>query len=442
MIRIYPASGGYAVFKIDGKRVYGGDGGYPLYYIEGTCIYDKNYRLVYRVDGNYIYKSMGDYPEYWIDGENIYSGNGGGAIYRIDYGDKSAERTNDSAFTGSNSSSGCEGGFHGGGASLPESSGSFVPIAGIILIVLSICVLAISGPELLTILLQPRLVLLYVVGAFIISWISFAGNGTLKGTIMGTLVLIVIMFEYFAIAGKADLGSSGIISKFIMWIILKAVSIIVMGILAIPFGVGIGAMAYGFASFYRFLHERKMLHWLFVTLGILILLVAILVRYTGVFNKTIELLKSGNYKETSQTMDEIPFSDEYATIVEEDRGIPYVDNEDNLIDYGIYKDGHGINAYEYVLPESDSRYLTRDDIANLTLRGVNYAKNEIYARYGRDFKSRELQDFFSGRQWYSVSYSLSDENDKGITGMFNPYEKENSKFLASIEKEMGTYNLQ
>ena len=94
------------------------------------------------------------------------------------------------------------------------------------------------------------------------------------------------------------------------------------------------------------------------------------------------------------------------------------------------------------MPESDSRYLTRDDIANLTLRGVNYAKNEIYARYGRDFKSRELQDFFSGRQWYSVSYSLSDENDKGITGMFNPYEKENSKFLASIEKEMGTYNLQ
>lgn len=118
------------------------------------------------------------------------------------------------------------------------------------------------------------------------------------------------------------------------------------------------------------------------------------------------------------------------------------DNESELIDYGIYKDGHGISSYDYVLPDSDSRYLTRDDVSNLTLRGVNYAKNEIYARYGRDFKSQELKDFFASRYWYSVSYSLSDETDKKITDMFNEYEKENSRFLASIEKEMGTYNLQ
>lgn len=119
-----------------------------------------------------------------------------------------------------------------------------------------------------------------------------------------------------------------------------------------------------------------------------------------------------------------------------------IDNERELIDYGIYKDGHGISSYEYVLPDSDSRYLTRDDVSNLTLRGVNYAKNEIYARYGRDFKSQELRNFFASRDWYYVSYSVSDETDKKITGMFNDYEKENSKFLDAIEKEMGTYNLQ
>lgn len=120
---------------------------------------------------------------------------------------------------------------------------------------------------------------------------------------------------------------------------------------------------------------------------------------------------------------------------------PENDNETDLIDYGIYKNGHGISSYDYVLPESSSRYLTRNDIANLTLRGVNYAKNEIYARYGRDFKSQELRNFFASRAWYNVSYSLSDETDKKITAIFNEYEKENSKFLDSIEKEMGTYNL-
>lgn len=120
---------------------------------------------------------------------------------------------------------------------------------------------------------------------------------------------------------------------------------------------------------------------------------------------------------------------------------PENDNETDLIDYGIYKNGHGISTYDYVLPESSSRYLTRNDIANLTLRGVNYAKNEIYARYGRDFKSQELRNFFASRAWYNVSYSLSDETDKKITAIFNEYEKENSKFLDSIEKEMGTYNL-
>ena len=38
---------------------------------------------------------------------------------------------------------------------------------------------------------------------------------------------------------------------------------------------------------------------------------------------------------------------------------------------------------DYILPESDSKYLTEADIAGLTLKEINYAKNEIYARHGR-----------------------------------------------------------
>ncbi len=43
---------------------------------------------------------------------------------------------------------------------------------------------------------------------------------------------------------------------------------------------------------------------------------------------------------------------------------------------------------DYILPESNSRYLTDADVAGLSLKEINYAKNEIYARHGRKFDSK------------------------------------------------------
>lgn len=40
-------------------------------------------------------------------------------------------------------------------------------------------------------------------------------------------------------------------------------------------------------------------------------------------------------------------------------------------------------ANEYLLPQSDSVYLTDVDIAGFSLQKLNYARNEIYARHGR-----------------------------------------------------------
>ncbi|MGN1023298.1 MAG: YARHG domain-containing protein, partial [Lachnospiraceae bacterium] len=57
------------------------------------------------------------------------------------------------------------------------------------------------------------------------------------------------------------------------------------------------------------------------------------------------------------------------------------DTEDSLLDQ------------DYIIPDSDSRLLTEDDVKDLTLQEINYAKNEIYARHGRKFKSKELQNY-------------------------------------------------
>ena len=41
----------------------------------------------------------------------------------------------------------------------------------------------------------------------------------------------------------------------------------------------------------------------------------------------------------------------------------------------------------YIIPESNSRYLEESELTNLSLQILNYAKNEIYAREGRIFRS-------------------------------------------------------
>jgi hypothetical protein len=55
---------------------------------------------------------------------------------------------------------------------------------------------------------------------------------------------------------------------------------------------------------------------------------------------------------------------------------------------------------DYILPDSDTVLLTEADIADLSLQEINYAKNEIYARHGRKFKSSELQNYFNSKYWY------------------------------------------
>lgn len=94
---------------------------------------------------------------------------------------------------------------------------------------------------------------------------------------------------------------------------------------------------------------------------------------------------------------------------------------------------------DYILPESDSKYLTEADIAGLTLKEINYAKNEIYARHGRKFDSAELRRYFKSKEWYDPRIDPDDFSVK----VFNSYEKKNTEFLAAKEESMqrGGYKL-
>ena len=85
---------------------------------------------------------------------------------------------------------------------------------------------------------------------------------------------------------------------------------------------------------------------------------------------------------------------------------------------------------EYILPYSDTERLTEDDVADLSLMGINYAKNEIYARHGRIFKSQELMDYFNETSWYKGT--IQPENfDENV--LLNDVERYNARFLSELE---------
>lgn len=91
---------------------------------------------------------------------------------------------------------------------------------------------------------------------------------------------------------------------------------------------------------------------------------------------------------------------------------------------------------EYILPNSNVEYLTEADIAELTLQEINYAKNEIYARHGRRFKSQELMDYFTSKSWYEGIYDPDDFDTNYSDDALNDYEKKNAEFLRSVEYSM------
>ena len=85
---------------------------------------------------------------------------------------------------------------------------------------------------------------------------------------------------------------------------------------------------------------------------------------------------------------------------------------------------------DYIIPESDSRYLSREELSGLSLQQLNYAKNEIYARRGRLFNSAELQNYFNSKSWYCGSIAPADF-DSVVT--LNEYEIANASLLSEIE---------
>ena len=128
----------------------------------------------------------------------------------------------------------------------------------------------------------------------------------------------------------------------------------------------------------------------------------------GIIGNIIESLKS------------IPYSNQYAQESSEQTEETEVAQETSV-------------ASEYILPDSNSRYLTNADLEGLSAEQLRIARNEIYARHGRKFTDAGLQAHFNSCSWYSGTV----EPDAFAESMLNAYEVANRDLIVAYETVKG-----
>lgn len=91
-------------------------------------------------------------------------------------------------------------------------------------------------------------------------------------------------------------------------------------------------------------------------------------------------------------------------------------------------------ASSYLLP-SDTKLLTREDIAGFSKDQVSLAINEMFARHGYSFDgSGRYYDYFIKKSWYKPDPSIKEPIE--AERKFNEIERKNLKFLADYRKSL------
>jgi ribosomal protein L32 len=120
----------------------------------------------------------------------------------------------------------------------------------------------------------------------------------------------------------------------------------------------------------------------------------------------------------------------------EGEGTDGADGEDAENDDAITEEPFEVDPSEYILPESDTRLYSADELAGLTADELFKARNEIYARHGRIFSNTYLQTYFESKSWYTPVYSPSQFSV--VEGLLNEYEVANINKIATREQALGT----
>jgi small-conductance mechanosensitive channel len=85
------------------------------------------------------------------------------------------------------------------------------------------------------------------------------------------------------------------------------------------------------------------------------------------------------------------------------------------------------NAYGFgSYPEASERDLDDSELSDMTERELKIMRNEIFARHGYIFKTKDMKNYFSAQSWYRPMYS-------NVTNRITIIEKKNIDLIKSFE---------
>lgn len=90
------------------------------------------------------------------------------------------------------------------------------------------------------------------------------------------------------------------------------------------------------------------------------------------------------------------------------------------------------NTSGFIFPDSDQRYLTREELEEKSDEDLARARNELYARRGRIFNGEKWGTYFGSMDWYEPTIPAESFDDSSV---FNEYEKANRDLIVTIENE-------
>lgn len=90
---------------------------------------------------------------------------------------------------------------------------------------------------------------------------------------------------------------------------------------------------------------------------------------------------------------------------------------------------------DFIFPNSSNVKVTEADLRQLSLAEMRIARNEIFARHGRQFKDPMLNKWFYSKTWYlRINQKLSPAEFDAMPNQMNPVEKANIDFILKTEQ--------
>jgi hypothetical protein len=104
--------------------------------------------------------------------------------------------------------------------------------------------------------------------------------------------------------------------------------------------------------------------------------------------------------------------------------------------YGAFSDSY--MDQDFMIEDSDVRTVTEADLASMSLAQLRIARNEIFARHGRQFKDSMLNQWFYSKVWYLniPDKYAPDEFDAKTPSPLSKLEIANANFIKQYEEDL------